>query len=51
MALGQQYRGSRISRLDVTDDEDADDPFGKGFQDESSVGEEDGVKIIYAIKM
>lgn len=37
--LGPQYRGSRISRDDV-EDEDEDDPFSRGFEDEES--DEDG---------
>ncbi|KAK4549469.1 hypothetical protein LTR36_006466 [Oleoguttula mirabilis] len=36
MALGPQYRGSRVSRDAVTEDEDEDDPFGRGFDDEES---------------
>ncbi|EMD00128.1 hypothetical protein BAUCODRAFT_365746 [Baudoinia panamericana UAMH 10762] len=39
--LGSQYRGSRISRDAVTDDEDGDDPFTKGFDDEDSADEEE----------
>ncbi|KAK3642176.1 rRNA-processing protein bfr2 [Elasticomyces elasticus] len=36
--LGPQYRGSKIRREAVTDDEveDEDDPFNKGFEDEDS---------------
>ena len=34
-ALGPQYRGSRISRDDA-EDEDEDDPFGRGFEDDGS---------------
>ncbi|TKA21783.1 hypothetical protein B0A50_08704 [Salinomyces thailandicus] len=41
--LGPQYRGSKVRRDDVSDD-DEDDPFGKGFdEDESDVEEAGGI--------
>ncbi|KAK0278654.1 rRNA-processing protein bfr2 [Friedmanniomyces endolithicus] len=40
VTLGPRYRGSRVGRHAVTDDEGEDDPFSKGFEDEES-GEED----------
>ncbi|KAK5136768.1 hypothetical protein LTR08_002064 [Meristemomyces frigidus] len=36
VALGPQYRGSRISRDAATEDEDEDDPFGRDFDDSGS---------------
>jgi protein AATF/BFR2 len=41
VALGPQYRGSRVSRDAVIDDEDEDDPFERGFDEEESEDEED----------
>lgn len=38
--LGPQYRGSKVSRGAVTEDEDEDDPFARGFDDEDSEAEE-----------
>ncbi|TKA72770.1 hypothetical protein B0A49_04935, partial [Cryomyces minteri] len=38
--LGPQYEGSRISRHAVQDDEDEDDPFSRGFENESSEEDE-----------
>ncbi|KAL1589540.1 hypothetical protein WHR41_01600 [Cladosporium halotolerans] len=35
VALGPQYRGSRVAR-DAVEDEDEDDPFARGFDDEDS---------------
>lgn len=36
VALGPQYRGSRVSRDAVSADEDEDDPFSRGFDEGSS---------------
>ncbi|KAF2144573.1 uncharacterized protein K452DRAFT_266520 [Aplosporella prunicola CBS 121167] len=38
--LGPKYKGARVSR-DAVEDEDSDDPFSKGFDEESSEEEED----------
>ncbi|KAK5171679.1 hypothetical protein LTR04_007112 [Oleoguttula sp. CCFEE 6159] len=38
--LGPQYEGSRISRHAVQDDEDEDDPFSRGFENETSEEDE-----------
>lgn len=40
IALGPQYRGSKVSRDDVSDDGE-DDPFSKGFDDEESADGDD----------
>ena len=48
VALGPQYRGSRISRDAVSDDEEEDDPFGRGFDDgesEEEIPEEEDANI------
>ena len=42
-ALGTQYRGSRVSRDALTDDEDGDDPFGEEFEDEDFQSDKDEV--------
>ncbi|KAI6906435.1 hypothetical protein D0869_13807 [Hortaea werneckii] len=39
VALGPQYRGSKVSRRDMSDDEE-DDPFSKGFDEEESEAED-----------
>ena len=39
-ALGPQYRGSRVGREELSE-EDEDDPFGRGFDEESSDEEEE----------
>ncbi|KAK5123510.1 hypothetical protein LTR85_002548 [Meristemomyces frigidus] len=40
VALGPQYRGSKVSRDAMTEDEDEDDPFVRGFDGQES-GDED----------
>ncbi|KAI6825032.1 TRAUB-domain-containing protein [Hortaea werneckii] len=39
VALGPQYRGSKVSRRDMSDD-DEDDPFNKGFDEDDSEAED-----------
>lgn len=39
IALGPQYRGSRVTRDAVDEDEDKDDPFARGFDDAESEDE------------
>ncbi|KAK8210687.1 traub transciption factor family protein [Phyllosticta capitalensis] len=39
--LGPKYKGSRVSRNNI-EDEESDDPFGKGFEDES---DDDGASM------
>ncbi|KAM0723875.1 hypothetical protein Q7P37_000865 [Cladosporium fusiforme] len=42
VALGPQYRGSRVDRNAVDEDDEEDDPFARGFDDEDS--EEDAAE-------
>ena len=42
VALGPQYRGSKVSRGAILRDEDEDDPFARGFDDDDSLQNEEG---------
>lgn len=42
VALGPQYRGSRVDRSAVDEDDEEDDPFARGFDDEDSEDEPEG---------
>jgi protein AATF/BFR2 len=42
-ALGPQYRGSKVDR-DALMEDDEDDPFGRGFEDEDSEEENDATR-------
>ena len=43
--LGPQYRGSRVARDAVEEDEETDDPFNRGFDEGESEDEDAGVRL------